>query len=141
MNLNTALVGTNAVFFYMESFMRPNCERFVTHGERSFILFGDSTATRRFGFSVFPDGSFGLAILAVFASDSASDFTAYQLDDESCEPDFIEVLGRRDAQCIVTEAMYVLPAGLAKYGAFKFGTGKTIKTLVRVLKPIAYLED
>ena len=140
MNLNTALVGTNAVFFYMESFMRPNCERFVTHGERSFILFGDPTATRRFGFSVFPDGSFGLAILAVFASDSASDFTAYQLDDESCEPDFIEVLGRRAAQCIVTEAMYVLPAGLTKYGAFKFGTGKTRKTLVRVLKPITYLE-
>ena len=120
--------------------MRPNCERFVTHGERSFILFGDPTATRRFGFSVFPDGSFGLAILAVFASDSASDFTAYQLDDESCEPDFIEVLGRRAAQCIVTEAMYVLPAGLTKYGAFKFGTGKTRKTLVRVLKPITYLE-
>jgi len=125
--------------------MRPNCERFVTHGERSFILFGDPTATRRFGFSVFPDDSFGLAILAVFASGSASGsasdcFTCYQLEDETCEPDFIEVLDRRPAQCIVTEAMYVLPAGLAKYGAFKFGTGKTIKTLVRVLKPIAYLE-
>lgn len=121
--------------------MRPNCERFVTHGERSFILFGDSTATRRFGFSVFPDDSFGLAILAVFASGSASDcFLSYQLEDENCEPDFIEVLGRRAAQCIVTEAMYTLPAGLAKYGAFKFGTGKTRKTLVRVLKPIAYLE-
>lgn len=120
--------------------MRPNCERFVTHGERSFILFGDSTATRRFGFSVFPDDSFGLAILAVFDSGSASDFTAYQLDDESCEPDGIEVLGRRPAQCIVTEAMYTLPAGLAKYGAFKFGTGKTRKTLVRVVKPIAFLE-
>ena len=121
--------------------MRPNCERFVTHGERSFILFGDSTATRRFGFSVFPDDSFGLAILAVFASGSTSDcFISYQLEDENCEPDFIEVLGRRAAQCIVTEAMYVLPAGLAKYGDFKFGTGKTRKALVRVLKPIAYLE-
>ena len=121
--------------------MRPNCERFVTPDERSFILFGDSTATRRFGFSVFPDDSFGLAILAVFASGSASDcFISYQLEDEACEPEFIEVLGRRAAQCIVTEAMYVLPAPLAKYGAFKSGTGKTKKTLVRVLKPIAYLE-
>lgn len=121
--------------------MRPNCERFVTHDERSFILFGDPTATRRFGFSVFPDDSFGSVILAVFASGSASDcFLSYQLEDENCEPDFIEVLGRRAAQCIVTEAMYVLPAGLAKYGACKFGTGKTRKTLVRVLKPIAYLE-
>lgn len=122
--------------------MRPNCERFVTHGERSFILFGDPTATRRFGFSVFPDDSFGQAILAVFASGSDSDcFISYQLEDENCEPEFVEVLGRRTAQCIVTEAVYTLPAGLAKYGAFKFGTRKTRKTLVRVLKPIAYLED
>lgn len=120
--------------------MRPNCERFTTRNERSFILFGDTTATRRFGFSVFPDGSFGLAILAVFTSDSASDFTAYQLDDESCEPDFIEVLGRRPAQCEVTEAVYVMPAGLAKFGCYKFGTGKARRTIVRVFKPVAYLE-
>lgn len=122
--------------------MRPNCERFVTSGERSFILFGDPTATRRFGFSVFPDGSFGLPILAVFASGSANDsFVAYQLDYDDCEPDFIEVLGRRPAQCEVTEAMYVMPAGLAKFGCCKFGTGPSRRTIVRVFKPVVYLED
>lgn len=121
--------------------MRPNCEWFTTRDERSFILFGEPTSTRRFGCSVFPDGSFGQAILAVFASDSASDsFTAYQLNDKSCEPDFIEVIGRRPAQCEVTEEVYVMPAGLSKFGCYKFGTGKTRKTLVRVLKPVAYLE-
>ena len=121
--------------------MRPNCEWFTTRDERSFILFGESKDTRRFGCSVFPDGSFGQAILAVFDSDSASDsFTAYQLNDESCEPEFIEVIARRPAQCEVTEEAYVMPAGLSKFGCYKFGTGKTRKTLVRVLKPIAYLE-
>lgn len=121
--------------------MRTNCERFTTLGERSFILFGEPTSTRRFGFSVFPDGSFGQAILAVFASDSASDsFTAYQLNDESCEPDFIEVIGRRPAQCEVTEEAYVMPAGIAKFGCYKFGTGKARKTIVRVFKPVTYLE-
>ena len=119
--------------------MRPNCEWFTTLGERSFILFGNPTSTRRFGFSVFPDGTFGLAILAVFASDSASDsFTAYQLNDELCEPEFIEVIGRRPAQCEVTEEAYVMPEGLSKFGCYKFG--KSRKTIVKVLKPVAYLE-
>ena len=121
--------------------MRPNCEWFTTRNERSFILFGEPNATHRFGCSVFPDGSFGQAILAVFASDSASDsFTAYQLNDESCEPDFIEVIGRRPAQCEVTEEVYVMPADLAKFGCYKFGTGKARRTIVKVLKPVAYLE-
>ena len=117
-----------------------NCERFTTQNdERSFILFGSPNSTHRFGFSVFPDDSFGQAILAVFASDSASDsFTAYQLSDESCEPDFIEVIGRRPAQCEVTEEVYVMPAGLSKFGYYKFG--KPRKTIVKVLKPVAYLE-
>lgn len=121
--------------------MRTNCERFTTRGERSFILFGEPTSTRRFGFSVFPDGSFGQAILAVFASDSASDsFTAYQLNDESCEPDFIEVIGRRPAQCEVTEEAYVMPAGIAKFGCYKFGAGRSRRTIVKVFRPVAYLE-
>ena len=119
--------------------MRPNCEWFTTRDERSFILFGNPNSTRRFGCSVFPDGSFGQAILAVFASASASDsFIAYQLEDESCEPDFIEFLGRRPAQCEVTEEAYVMPAGLSKFGCYKFG--KSRKTIVKVLKPVAYLE-
>ena len=109
--------------------MRPNCEWFTTRDERSFILFGEPTSTRRFECSVFPDGNFGLAILAVFASDSASDsFTAYQLNDESCEPEFIEV----------TEEAYIMPAGLSKFGCYKFG--KARRTIVRVSKPVAYLE-
>ena len=121
--------------------MRPNCEWFTTRDERSFVLFGEPTSTRRFGCSVFPDGSFGQCILAVFASDSASDsFTAYQLSDESCEPDFIEVIGRRPAKCEVTEEAYVMPAGLSKFGCYKFGTGKSRRTIVKVLRPVAYLE-
>ena len=120
--------------------MRIHCERFTTLGERSFILFGKPNDTRRFGFSVFPDDSFGQAILAVFASDSASSFTAYQLNDELCEPDFIEVIGKRPAQCEVTEEAYVMPAGLSKFGCYKFGTGKSRRTIVKVFKPVAYLE-
>lgn len=120
--------------------MRTNCEWFTTRGERSFVLFGEPADTRRFGCSVFPDGSFGQAILAVFASSASDSFTAYQLNDESCEPDFIEVIGRRPARCLLTEEAYIMPAGLAKFGCYKFGTGKTRKTLVKVFKPVAYLE-
>ena len=65
-------------------------------------------------------------------------FTAYQLNDESCEPDFIEVICRRPARCEVTEEAYIMPAGLAKFGCYKFG--KPRRTIVRVSKPLAYLE-
>lgn len=120
--------------------MRPNCSRLVCTDGRVFVFFGECSNTRRFGYPVYPDGSFGSPVLALSA-DFASGFECYQLNDEECEPDFLQVINQRPAAVEVVEVVIDLPLGLVQYGAFKFGKFPNERSFVRIHKPVYDLGD
>lgn len=120
--------------------MRSNCSRFVCTDGRVFVLFGDSSDTRRFGCAVYPDGTFGTPVLA-FSADFASGFECYQLNDEDCTPDFVQVLNQRPAAVECVEVIIDLPVGLIQYGTFKFGKPSNERSFVRIRKPVYDLGD
>lgn len=121
--------------------MRYNCTRLLTESGRIFILFGElNTHSRVFGYTVFTDGFVGSPVLCI-SSDFASGFESYSLNDDECNPDTEVVIGQRPARVILTEELLILPAGLAKFGAIKFGHKPQCKTLVRINKPVYGWED
>lgn len=120
--------------------MRDNCYRVATASGRLFLLFGQLTSSRLFGFTVFADGSIGSPVLCI-SEDFGSGFECYSLLDDECSPDFEVVVSQRPASVVCTEAVYLLPVGLQKFGSLRFGRKPVDKVFVRVFKPLYGWED